>query len=250
MRTTLQRIKLSKGQLLAGGYGITTFLFAFILAWGALYPSDFLYGLWHAHGGIAEGIDRYGPKNRYKLGFAETTRSQRVQLFHEINVAVHRGGEGLQAITYQSPSSQGSQLLLREPEVIHLQDVARLIDTLTRVAWGVALMWGAGTAVYFVRCRVVPGLRQQVAGPIALLLAGGLCLVMFGAEAVFNQLHIWIFPDEHQWFFYYQESLMSTMMLAPRLFAWIAATWVVLALGIFLLVGRICAWLCARRESS
>jgi len=54
-----------------------------------------------------------------------------------------------------------------------------------------------------------------------------------GPKDVFYQMHIWVFPDNHQWFFYYQDSLMSTMMKAPDLFAGIAAQIVLLALLLF-----------------
>ncbi len=231
-----KRIRLTWRDASAGGYGILTFLFAFALAWALMYPADFFYGLWHDHAGIAEGIEKYGPKNRYKPGFADTTRAQRVALFGEINVAVHRGGEGLEAISYQTPSSRGPQLLLRQPEVVHLQDVAHLMQGLMVFASVVAMLWVLATACYVLRRDFIPGMLQQSIGPCLIIVLSGLCLLFFGAENVFNQLHIWVFPLEHQWFFYYQDSLMSTMMLAPRLFAWIAFSWVLLAMVIFVAV--------------
>lgn len=221
-------------------YSLGTFIVALSVAWLVLAKVDFLYGVWHDVGGIAEGIEEYGPQNRYKVGFADTTRDERLRLFAEINTAIHSGGEGLDRIRFQSPSVANSQLLLREPEQVHLRDVAILIDRGFPVAAVVFAVWLAVSAYYLVRRRVLPSLRQQIFGPVFLLCLLGLILLVFGAENVFNLLHEWVFPDEHQWFFYYQDSLMSTMMLAPLLFGWIAAVWVLLAIlgfcGLSLLV--------------
>ena len=53
------------------------------------------------------------------------------------------------------------------------------------------------------------------------LLIGLALIALIGFEAVFYQLHEWVFPANNQWFFYYQESLMTTLMQAPNLFAYI-----------------------------
>ena len=94
-----------------------------------------------------------------------------------------------------------------------------------------------------VRRRVVIQWKQQGLLLGGLLAAVGLVLLIAGPTAVFYQLHIWIFPDDHQWFFYYQESLMSTMMKAPDLFGGIGATIGGLGIVIFglylLLVSRL-----------
>jgi hypothetical protein len=46
-------------------------------------------------------------------------------------------------------------------------------------------------------------------------------------------MHILVFPDDHQWFFYYQDSLMSTLMKAPDLFAGIAIQIVLVGLVLY-----------------
>ncbi|MFL0801917.1 MAG: DUF1461 domain-containing protein [Agarilytica sp.] len=217
-------------------YGLHGFLVAVVLAWGVMAQWDFFYGVWHDHGGIKQGIEEFGPKNRYKPGFHDTTKAQREEVFHLINVAVHRQGEGLADIRYQSPTSRGEQVLLRPPEVVHLQDVANLISVLAWPAVCLVLFWPGVIILYLRRKGGVPKLSHQLIGLVALVLCLGVILIVVGPETVFNTLHIWIFPDEHQWFFYYQESLMSTMMYAPRLFAWIAGAWGILAVVIFFLL--------------
>lgn len=214
--------------------GFSSLILALSITWVLLAQVQFLYGVWHDVGGIKEGIETYGPKNKYKEGFADTTRAQRIALFSEINQAIHRHGNGLSTIRYQTPTSQGYQYLLREPEVVHLRDVANLIDVMRWVVSLNFIVWLALVAVTFRMRKPCFGLKTQLP-PMAFTFAvvvGVLCL--FGPEAVFNQLHIWVFPDDHAWFFYYQDSLMSTMMLAPVLFGWIAATWLALAVMFFL----------------
>ncbi len=214
-------------------YGLHSFLVAAVLAWGVMAKSDFFYGVWHDYGGIKQGIEEFGPKNRYKQGFHDTTRAQRVEAFHLINVAVHRQGDGLADIRYQSPSSGGEQALLRPPEVVHLQDVANLISVLTIPAILLVLLWPGGVFLYLRKGSGLPAFSLQFIGLMIVVVCLGVVLIIVGPEKVFNTLHIWIFPSEHQWFFYYQESLMSTMMYAPRLFAWIAGAWGVLAVLMF-----------------
>jgi hypothetical protein len=53
-----------------------------------------------------------------------------------------------------------------------------------------------------------------------------------GPVQVFYVLHELVFPAGHEWFFYYQDSLMSMMMQAPNLFGPIAVLWLVLAFSI------------------
>jgi hypothetical protein len=43
-------------------------------------------------------------------------------------------------------------------------------------------------------------------------------------------LHTVVFPADHQWFFYYKDSLMASLMKAPDIFAAIAAQLLVVAL--------------------
>ena len=74
----------------------------------------------------------------------------------------------------------------------------------------------------------LPSVKQLLAGLLGLGVVVVAVLVL-GAEKVFYQFHVWIFPAGHQWFFYYEESLMSMMMKAPDLFGYIAIMLVVLA---------------------
>lgn len=61
-------------------------------------------------------------------------------------------------------------------------------------------------------------------------------LILFGPTKMFYWLHTKIFPHNHQWFFYYQESLMTTLMKAPDLFGFIATIWAVTAILLFITI--------------
>ncbi len=209
--------------------------------WMLHKPVDYGYGFWYDQMEIDQHIERYGPKNRYIRGFHHLTRDDHLALFGGIVDAVHSQGEGLRELEFTDRYGR-TKPLLREPEVVHLQDVANLIDVLS-VAGAISLLVAAVGSFVLVRRRIAIRWKQQ-----GLLLGGllgviGLVLVVAGPTAVFYQLHVWIFPDDHQWFFYYQESLMSTMMKAPDLFGGIGATIGVVGILLFslylLLIGRL-----------
>jgi uncharacterized membrane protein len=66
-----------------------------------------------------------------------------------------------------------------------------------------------------------------------------LSIILIGPKQVFYHLHEMIFPADHAWFFYYQDSLMATLMKAPDLFGGIALVIVmggVILFGFYLLL--------------
>ena len=217
-------------------YSLSLLFVCFGLVWIILAQNNFLYGLWHDHVGIAEAIERFAPDNRYKPGFADTTRQQRLDAFAAINRAIHRNGQGLETIRYQSPSSHGEQTLLRAPEIVHLQDVASLLVVLTYFFCLCIALLIATACINHYCYRRAPSAREQIGLSLVLLVVCVAVVFSFGPEKVFYTLHIWVFPGDHQWFFYYQDSLMSTMMMAPMLFAWIAVIWTILSMLLYLLL--------------
>lgn len=210
-------------------------LTAFALSWLLLAAMNFSYGLWHDVGGIGEAIETYGPQNRFRDGFHLTTREQRIELFAGINRAIHNDGQGLAQLQYAVPG-HAPQTLLREPEIVHLQDVAHLVNVGTYVGVVGIVLWLAVWAWFSVKGRPLPAIKKQVAAIAVFLLVAAAVIVLLGPTDVFYQLHIWAFPKDHEWFFYYQESLMSTMMYAPVLFGWIALQWTLFAFAMFVLL--------------
>lgn len=209
---------------------LTAMLTAAYLAWLALAQVSFLYPLWHDLVGIDHTIEIYGPQNRYKQGFERTTEAERSRLFAAIVEAIHNQGEGLRELVYHDAAGRPLDTLLREPEILHLQDVARLIDALTPVGVGASVM----AIILLVAIRLqrlpMPSLTSLILGVLVPLGMIAVAVLIIGPVTVFYWLHMLIFPPGHDWFFYYQDSLMSTMMQAPDLFGHIATVWVVLTL--------------------
>lgn len=200
------------------------------IAWRALALVDFLYPVLYDAIDVHGHIETYAPQNRYKADFAATTREERLRLFGEIVDAIHASGAGLDQIVYRRPDGQVIDTLLRAPEVGHLQDVADLVDRMAPVGW-LAVAW---TALHLLLIRLfgwrVPTLARLLGASTLAVAAATGAVLLIGARRVFYWFHEWVFPPDHPWFFYYQDSLMSTMMKAPDLFGAIAAA--LLALGL------------------
>jgi hypothetical protein len=216
-----------------------TLILSLYLSWIVLANANFLYGFWYDYAGIDENIEQYAPQNRFRDYFETTDAQTRKALFSGMVTAIHQHGQGLQDLSYPHPTKPLNIPLLHSAEVTHLTDVAHLIDFLKKIGWSLLFIWGALTTYLLMS-------RQPVASPKSLLLNIGIGLLtfsspifIFGAKQVFYQLHIWVFPADHQWFFYYQDSLMSTMMKAPDLFAYIGMSLLTLGLLLFLLLFKL-----------
>jgi hypothetical protein len=208
-------------------------LAALWLSWRALASVDFLYPVFYEALDIQAHILQFGPQNRYKPGFETTARDEHVRLFGAIVDAIHDSGRGLAELEYRDALGRPIDRLLREPEVTHLEDVARLVDRLAPVGW-LAVAW---TALHLVLLRrlgwAVPS-PARLLGASLLAVIGAVALVLLiGPRRVFYWLHDLVFPPENPWFFYYQDSLMTTMMKAPYLFGAIAVALLLLGLAIY-----------------
>jgi hypothetical protein len=197
------------------------FLAISLLSWHLLVQVNFAYPLGYQLLAIGEHIQRYGPENRYKDHFAETTSDEHFHVFSEIVTAIQDSGKGLANISYRLPDDT-LMPLMRTPEVVHLQDVANLIDSFYVAGIVGIFIWLVLLAyAYYQRCKFPP-LKKILAGFAGVILCTMLMVLAIGPTAVFYWLHVHIFPDEHEWFFFYQDSLMTTLMKAPDLFGFIA----------------------------
>lgn len=104
------------------------------VAWNLLASGDFAYSAAYRWLDIDQHIATYAPQNRNRNNFALTDKAQHLELFHQINLAVHRAPETLEQIRFY-PARGESQTLLTPAEVGHLTDVARLIDKLYQLGW-------------------------------------------------------------------------------------------------------------------
>ncbi len=205
-----------------------------------MQPFDYGYSFFYKQLDIASHIQKFAPQNRQgKTGFENTSAEKHHQLFSEICTAINHGGDGLRQLSYKASENAQPQLLLTDPEAVHLQDVANLIDLMMPVGWGalgllILLIIFARMAKY-----QLPTLGYSVMTLIAISLLLMIIMVIIGPHEIFKSLHEMVFPDEHQWFFYYQDSLMTTLMKAPDIFFAIAAVWAVLSAVIYLLIAAL-----------
>lgn len=232
----------------ARAIGWGTFIFSLLLAafwltWLTWSAAGFSYGFWHEAVGLDDNIAEFGPQNRYRQGFEKTTEAERIRLFEEIVIAINRDPDRLAGLTYHAPGGRPLGRLLRPPEVQHLEDVAWLVGLFRVTGWTAVVLTPLLGGLILHRRWPLPTWRSLATGAGVIAAAVTALLVIAGPTTVFYHLHIWIFPADHQWFFYYQESLMSTMMRAPVLFGAIAVQWTVTAVPLAVLGLLVHRWL-------
>jgi len=220
---------------------ITVVIASLFVTWRVLAAFDFAYPWFHQLLDIESTVATYAPRNEYRSGFERTDAREHARLFGAIVAAVRDGGEGLESIVYRTPRGERLGRLLTAAEITHLRDVSHLVVAFERLGW---LCLALATIL-----AVSAGLRRErPPSPLALLgglgagfVAAAAAVFLLGPVEVFYWLHTRIFPPNHQWFFWYEESLMSTLMQAPNLFGGIAVLWLVPAvvLAVAVLAGLI-----------
>jgi len=88
--------------------------------------------------------------------------------------------------------------------------------------------------------------KRHLLGGIGTIFTLAVLVVLIGPTKIFYVGHELIFPNNHQWFFYYEESLMSTMMKAPALFGPIACQLLLLTMLLWLSALYLLQWLQAK----
>ena len=197
---------------------IASLWLAISLSWWVYARFDYGYSFWYDQLAIGSHIQRYVPKHPDKADFAQLPKEQHVEAFRQIRRAVHENGAGLEQIRYRG--ANGDTALLDAAEVQHLRDVARLLDLAALAFWPVLVLWAA--LAWYLGRRPLPPWRFRVGALAGLATLGLAIFTLVGAKQVFYTLHVWLFPPENQWFFYWELSLMSAMMKAPYLFGGIA----------------------------
>lgn len=217
-------------------FSFTLLWLCFVMAWQLLQSQSFHYSFWYQQLSINEHIQKYAPRNRLgKKNFRYTEQAQHITIFTEVVQSIGDSGKGLADIDYHIPNDSTSYPMFTQAEVIHLQDVANLLDLMTTLGMVITLIFII--ALLMICWKKIPLAKVSghlCYGLLAVVVSVVLVFVM-GAKNVFYWLHIKIFPDNHQWFFLYEESLMSTFMKAPVLFAPIALSWLVFALLLWVL---------------
>ncbi|HWV15634.1 MAG TPA: DUF1461 domain-containing protein [Cellvibrio sp.] len=208
-----------------------------LLAWHLLAQINFAYPLGYTLLNISAQVQEFAPHNRYKAGFEQTTSAEHVRLFAEIVDAIQHHGKGLAEIKYTLPDGRSSELM-HNAEIIHLQDVANLLDRLYSIGISAGIIWLILLAIAHRFKLSQPPLARVLLGSCIGLAVISIGVIGLGATEVFYWLHTQVFPEGHQWFFYYEESLMTTLMKAPDIFGFIA----LLLLGLIIILWAASIW--------
>ncbi|MCE3253886.1 MAG: hypothetical protein K0Q67_2906 [Cellvibrio sp.] len=203
-----------------------------LVSWHLLAYYHFAYPVGYQLLDLDKNIAEFAPLNRYKDDFELTTQEDHWRLFGEISDAVQASGKGLREISYRLKNGEMTPLM-HEAEIIHLQDVANLIDKFYLVGSISLFLWTGLIIFIYQQKLILPSLKKILLGFLSGFIVITITVVAIGPTAVFYWFHEQIFPDGHQWFFYYQESLMTTLMKAPDIFAFI---------GLLLLALLIALW--------
>ncbi|MGV8836260.1 lipoprotein intramolecular transacylase Lit [Cellvibrio sp.] len=203
-----------------------------LVSWHLLAQFHFSYPLGYQLLDLNTHIAEFAPQNRYKDDFELTTPEDHWRLFGAISDAVQASGKGLREISYQLKNGEITALM-HEAEIIHLQDVANLIDVFYITGTSCLLIW-IGLIFFAHHQRLtLPSIKKILLGFLAGFAAITTIILVIGATEVFYWFHVQVFPDGHQWFFYYQDSLMTTLMKAPDIFAFIATLLLLLLIALW-----------------
>ena len=228
-----------------GNFGLTLALLVSCLyvSWQVLSQANFLYDQIYEHNNLEAHVNEFAPLNRNdKESFALTSKTERVRVFGDIAREINTGGDGLGSITYTPEGADATTPFLVEAERDHLQDVANLVSSLKPIGaviaslliafYGFCWYYKVSRYQYFWRPSGILVSLFQIAAVAALCVA---ITFAIGPQQTFYLLHEWAFSDKAQWYFFFEDSLMTTLM--PEIvFANIAAL-----LGIL----TVLAWLIA-----
>lgn len=216
-----------------------SFIVAVNLAWHCSSAMNFNYSSLHSLLDIDEHVKKYAKRNYEpdKRRFAEASIQQQKDIFSQIVSAINHQGKGLESIQFSVSEHNKSQAFLTDSEVLHLQDVARLVSVfnyLALVAFFIAVVCFYGLRKWSLALHSLKEISLSLVMGLTVLTA---IVLAYGAKEVFYALHELIFTT-NQWFFYYEESLMTTLMKAPDVFAPITVIlllWALLFYGMLLL---------------
>lgn len=197
-----------------------------LISWHLMAQLHFAYPLGYQLLDLESHIAHFAPLNRYKKDFELTSKEDHWRLFGEISDAIQNQGKGLADIQYKLSNGTFTSLM-HQDEIIHLQDVANLVDHFYQLGYLSLAIWIACWLLIGWKKLQPPSNKKVISGFLGLILLTSLIIIYIGAKDVFYWLHIQIFPADHKWFFYYQDSLMTTLMKAPDIFAFISIVLVI-----------------------
>ena len=203
-------------------FGLTLALLVSCLyvSWQVLSQANFLYDQIYEHNNLEAHVNEFAPLNRNdKESFALTSKTERVRVFNDIAREINSGGGGLGSIVYTPEDAGAATPFLVEAERDHLQDVANLVSSLKPIGaviaslliafYGFCWYYKVSRYQYFWRPSGIFISLFQISAVAVLCVAITFAL---GPQQTFYLLHEWAFSDKAQWYFYFEDSLMTTLM--------------------------------------
>jgi len=210
-----------------------------LLSWHLLSKANFLFEHIYEYNELQEHIEKYAPQNRNRENFEDTSKEERVRIFGEMVVAINNNGSGLDEIEYKISSTGKIDSFLTDPEKEHLLDVSDLVSSANRIG---LIISATLASVYFICLAYKIRSGRSLWQPAALIASFfNICIFIFllaaivfiiGPREVFHQLHEWFFANKGQWYFYYQDSLMTTL-LPDHVFGTISVLLIALTLALW-----------------
>ncbi len=196
-------------------------IFLTLLSWHLMAQIDFAYPLGYKLLQLDASIATHAAENVQKNDFEATSTAEHWTLFSQIVNSIQSSGTGLREISYTSRNGSPAALL-NEKEIIHLQDVANIVEKLYATGLVALALWTA--LIFSARLRGVkpPSTKEILTGFACGTILAVVIVFSIGPKRIFYWFHTVAFPDGHQWYFYYHESLMAALMKAPDIFAYIA----------------------------
>ena len=223
---------------------VVLFCTCLMLSWYVWSSNNFLFSQLYEYNELEVQIDKYAPQNRYRHNFETTSKDERVRIFGQLVKAINNNGMGLEAIAYKANNGEIIDKFLTEPEINHLEDVSdfrkriKIYASILTVFLVITVSICWVTKVRKAKSAWRPfSVGKSFVSILALLLICYSAVFAIGPQKVFYVLHEYFFADKAQWFFYFQESLMTTMLPEP-LFGSIASLLVATAFGMWIILSK------------
>lgn len=233
--------------LVNSALSITLLLVCALLSWHLLSKAHFFFDHIYEYNELQDHVDEYAPRNRNRDGFENTTKEERIRIFGEMVEAVNNHGLGLSEIEYRTESGDTIDKFLTEPEIDHLVDVSDLVSGANRIGIIISiplLAFYMSSLIYKTRKGVSlwrpAGVAMSFFNICVFALIITIAIFIAGPREVFHLLHEWIFAGKGQWYFYFEESLMTTL-LPERVFGSIAVLLFVVALALWVVFSSLIA---------
>ena len=201
---------------------VALFCICLTFSWYIWSQNNFSFGHLYEYNEIKEHIEKYAPQNRNRDNFEATTKDERVRIFGEIVKAINNNGFGLDKIVYKTDGEKIIDKFLTRPEIEHLQDVSILIKNMKKTSiYMMAVFFGLILFFWIYKVRKGKYFWKPFSVLAAffsmtfLLVICCAAVLAIGPQNIFYIFHELFFADKGQWYFYFQDSLMTTLMPEP-----------------------------------